>query len=309
MRLTLIALLSSLCWISAGASPPVALSATAQQQLTRTQFDYDRNTAPKLTELSSSLQDGVQVRDLEFAATGAARTRVKVYLISPPAQGAVAANKYAGILYFHWLGEINSNRQEFFAEASALAKRGAVAVLIEGYFPWKLAPKDGATDRQRVIEETIDLRRALDFLLAQPGVDAKRIAFVGHDYGAMYGSILAGVDQRPQSYVLLAPTGSFSRWSLDYWLAKATPELKSAYRDALRAIDPIKQITQAAAPSQIFLQYAKHDEHIRQDEAQAFAAAISAPKQVKWYEAQHDLRVKQADQDRRAWLSTRLALK
>lgn len=57
----------------------------------------------------------------------------------------------------------------------------------------------------------IDLRRALDLLLAQPGADPKRIAFVGHDYGSMHGAILAGVDRRPQSYVLLTPTGSFSR--------------------------------------------------------------------------------------------------
>lgn len=156
----------------------------------------------------------------------------------------------------------------------------------------------------------IDLRRALDLLLAQPGVDPKRIAFVGHDYGSMYGAILAGVDRRPQSYVLLTPTGSFSRWSLDYWLAKATSELKSTYRQALRPIDPIHPITQIAqaAPASVLLQFAKHDEHIRNEEAQAFADAVSAPKQVIWYEAKHDLRLQQADQDRSKWLSKRLRI-
>ncbi len=309
MRLPLIAmLLLTTFWISAGANPLAGLN-PAQQQTTRARFDYDHTTVPKLTQLSSSLKGGIQIRDVEFAATGSGRAHVKVYVITPQARGEVAARKYAGILYFHWLGEANSNRQEFFEEAGAMAKRGVVAVLIEGYFPWKLPPKDGATDLRRVIEETIDLRRALDLLLAQPGVDPQSLAFVGHDYGAMYGSILAGVDQRPQSYVLLAPTGSFSRWSLDYWLAKTTPQLKNAYRDALSAIDPIKQISQLAAPAQMLLQFATHDEHIRREEAEAFAAAVGVPKQVKWYDAKHDLRIEKADQDRRAWLSKRLGLK
>ncbi len=310
MRLTLfLTLLFTSCWISADANPSAALSSAAQQQAARALFDYEANKLAELTQLSSSLRDGVVVRDVEFPATGSERARVKAFVINPQTRGALAAKPYAGILYFHWLGATNSNRQEFFAEASGMVKRGAVAVLIEGYFPWKLPPKDGATDKQRVIQEIIDLRRALDLLLAQPGVDPQRIAFVGHDYGAMYGAILAGVDQRPQSYVLLTPTGSFSRWSLDYWLAKATPQLKYAYRDALAVIDPIKQITHLAAPAELMLQFAKHDEHIRHEEAEAFAAAVSAPKTVKWYEAQHDLRVKQADQDRRAWLSKRLGLK
>ena len=47
-----------------------------------------------------------------------------------------------------------------------------------------------------------DLRRALDVLLAQPGVDPKRIAYVGHDFGAMYGAVLAGVDRRVSVWAL-----------------------------------------------------------------------------------------------------------
>lgn len=55
-----------------------------------------------------------------------------------------------------------------------------------------------------MIDETIEVRRALDLLLAQPQVNRKRIGFVGHDYGAMYGALVAGVEKRVKAYVLIA---------------------------------------------------------------------------------------------------------
>ena len=36
----------------------------------------------------------------------------------------------------------------------------------------------------------------LDVLLANSRVDPKRVAYVGHDFGAMYGMVMTGVDQR-----------------------------------------------------------------------------------------------------------------
>ncbi len=100
-------------------------------------------------------------------------------------------------------------------------------------------------DRQRVIDQVIETRRALDLLLSQPGVDQKRIAFVGHDYGAMYGSILAAADKRVKSFILIAGIGSFSDWSLRYWLAKTSDSNKAAYRKSLSEVDPITNIARA----------------------------------------------------------------
>ena len=273
-------------------------------------FGYKSQSAPELKVISDKVQAGIRTLDVEFVSVSQARGKVKAFLISPANAAAkrIAADAYAGILYFHWLGKPNGDRQEFLEEATALARRGSVALLVEGYFPWQTPPKDGPTDNKRVVDETIDLRRSLDVLLAQPGVDPKRLAFVGHDYGAMYGSILAGVDHRIQSYVLLAPTGSFSRWSLDYWHSKAEPGFKTSYREALASVDPIKWIGQAA-PAQLYFQFAKQDEHVREDEALAYAKAASQPQTLNWYEAKHDLLVPAALADRQAWLVKRLALK
>ena len=265
-------------------------------------FAYQKSRAFDLKEESVREQDGVVIRDITYAPYTPERGRIKAYLVRPAGKGA-----FAGVLFFHWLGEKNSDRNEFLDEAVALARQGTVSLLIQGYFPWMVAPADGQTDRQRVIDETIEVRRALDLLLAQDGVDRKRIGYVGHDYGAMYGAIMAGVDKRVKAYIFMAPIGSFSYWSLAYWLRKKDAPFKESYRQALNTVDPVSQISRAA-PATLLFQFANSDEHIPKAEALAFSGAASKPKQVLWYEARHDLEVEAARNDRHEWLTRQLGL-
>jgi dienelactone hydrolase len=264
-------------------------------------FAY-KSVAFDLKEESAKEREGVRILDVSYAAYTPERGRIKAYLIKPAGKG-----RHAGVLFFHWLGETNGNRNEFLDEAVALAKQGTVSLLIQGYFPWTPDPKDGQTDRQRVIDETIEVRRALDLLLMQPEVNRKRVAYVGHDYGAMYGANVAGVDKRVKAYIFMAPIGSFSYWSLAYWLRKSDDTFKDAYRQALRTVDPISQIPHAA-PARILFQFASRDEHIPKPEAEAFFNAASQPKQIKWYDSKHDLNVEAARLDRREWLTQQLGL-
>jgi dienelactone hydrolase len=285
------------CTLSAASPPPLPQSDGDAQQL----FNYDRSAAFDLKEASAKEQNGVTIRDVNYAAYAPQHGRIQAYLVRPAGRGP-----FAGIVFFHWLGNVRSDRSEFLDEAVALARQGVVSLLIQGYFPWAEQPTDGPTDRQRVIDQTIEVRRALDLLLAQPGVSAKRIGFVGHDYGAMYGAIVAGVEQRVKTYVLLAGTGNFSDWSLKYWPATAA-QGEAAYRQSLDALDPIRYVPHAA-PAALLFQFARTDKFIPASVADAFAAAASAPKQVKWYNAIHDLNVDAARTDRRAWLTRQLGL-
>jgi dienelactone hydrolase len=273
-----------------------------QSSKTAKLFEYDRSAALDLKEESSREQDGISIRDVSFASYSSPDKRVKAYIISPRGKG-----DFAGVIFFHWYGRPNGNRNQFVDEAVALAKQGTVSLLIQGYFPWAQDPTDAVADRQRVIDQTIDVRRSLDLLLSQPGVNAKRVAFVGHDYGAMYGSILASVDKRVKNYNLIAGIGSFSDWSLRYWLAKDSDGSKEAYRKSLSEVDPMTHIARAKS-AKLFFQFANQDEHITKAEAESFFNAAGKTKQIKWYDGKHELNVEAARRDRRAWLTRQLKL-
>jgi len=263
-------------------------------------FAY-KSVAFDLKEDSVKEQDGVTIRDVHYAAYTPQRGPIRAYLVRPSGKG-----RFAGLLFFHWLGEPNGDRNEFLDEAVALARQGTVSLLIQGYFPWAVAPKDGETDRQRVIDETIEVRRALDLLISQPQVDRKRIGFVGHDYGAMYGAIVSGLEKRVKTYVLMAGMGNFSAWSLKYWPASAAKG-EEAYRLAINALDPIRYVS-GAAPAALLFQFSNTDKYIPKATASEFVLAASEPKSVIWYDALHDLNIEAARKDRHEWLTLHLGL-
>src|SRR5581483_4111551 len=84
----------------------------------------------------------VTVDDIRVPVPG--QHPVAAYLVKPA--GNLAADSHAGILFLHWLGQIHSDRTEFLAEAVQLARRGAVSLLPQGTFPWRVAPTGTARD-------------------------------------------------------------------------------------------------------------------------------------------------------------------
>lgn len=296
------AVLIACAWLAATLPEPAAAGRQARARHGSGPFDYDRSAPLDVQEVSTKLVGGVALRDLTYASVDPRHGRIRAFLVKPSGAGP-----FAGILYFHWLGKPRGDRTEFLDEAAALAHRGVVSLLIQGYFPWTEAPTDGASDRQQVIDQTIDTRRALDLLLAQPEVDGGRVAYVGHDYGAMYGAIIAGLERRATAYVLVAGMGSFADWSLRYWSGPAKGG-EAAYRKAIADVDPIHYIG-IAAPAALLFQFARQDVYIPEAAATEFFDQASQPKEIRWYDAEHDLDVPAAANDRRDWLSARLSLK
>ena len=270
-------------------------------------FDYDRTVPLDVKETSVTDHDGIAVHDITFATHDPQygfpiKGRTSAYLVTPPGTGP-----FAGVVFMHWLGSPNGNRDEFLDEAVALAQKGAVSLLVEGVFPWYQPPSGYEKDKLQVIKQVIELRRALDVLLSQPEVDPQRIGFVGHDYGAMFGSVLAGVDQRIKAYVLMAGMGNFSDWSLRYWPATGSKGVE-AYREAMATVDPIGYI-QHAAPAALLFQFSKNDAYISTEAATQFYEAGSVPKLILWYDSSHALNTDKDRGDRCVWLSSQLGLK
>lgn len=281
---------------------PTAASLEQNSDLAKL-FDYKPSGKFDVREDSTNERDGVIIQDVNYAAETPQRGRIKAFMIKPTGKGP-----FAGILFFHWLGEPNGDRTQFVDEAVALARLGVASLLIQGYFPWVVQPTEGTTDRHLIVSETREVRRALDLLIAQPMVDKKRIGYVGHDYGAMYGGIAAAFDKRVRAYVLIAGIGTFSDWSLEYWLKSRGDEFKKSYRQALFPLEPITLIDRAK-PAALLFQFANNDKYITKEKAISFAAAASEPKEVRWYDTTHEMNVQAARDDRREWLTERLKLR
>jgi dienelactone hydrolase len=187
-----------------------------------------------------------------------------------------------------------------------MAQRGAASLLIETLWSdrdWfiKRTQDDDYGDS---IRQVIELRRAMDLLTAQPDIDPDRFAYVGHDFGAMYGVVMGSVDPRPTCYSLMAGTPRFPDWYLYY--PRLAGEKREAYIESMVELDPISHVANlSSAP--ILFQFADEDIHVPKERALAFYETAENPKQIKWYQAGHGLNDK-ATNERIEWLTEKLNL-
>ena len=104
----------------------------------------------------------------------------------------------AAILYVHWYEpeSITSHRTQFEEEAKELAHAGAVCVSIETLWSDRdfFLKRTQEDDGRNSMEEVVNIRRAMDLVLSQANVDSKRFAYVGHDFGGMYGVLAGSLD-------------------------------------------------------------------------------------------------------------------
>lgn len=246
---------------------------------------------------SSETEDGVTVVDLSLGAEG---DETDAYLVKP-----ASGEPGPGIVFFHWVeyGSPTSNRTEFLEEAQDLARQGAVSLLVDGRFPWKATPTSIAHDVSAVEADALMLRHAVDLLAAQPEVDAERMALVGHDFGAMYSSIVFGADPTLDGMVMMAPTARWGDWFLRYW---EIADPADAYQAAMAALDPVTWLPEADGRP-MRLQFASEDQYVPDAVAEEIKAAAGDSAEVTTYETGHPLN-DEARADRAAWLTDLLGL-
>jgi dienelactone hydrolase len=235
-------------------------------------FDYDPTAPLAVRDISVRSESGVTLRNLTFAPLPTVRRAA--YLVTPETGQPTAA-----ILFVHWYETwaANSNRRQFLEDAKHLAQRGTASLLVETLWSdddW-FYKRTQQEDQAYSIQQVIELRRALDLLLAQTGVAPAQLAYVGHDFGAMYGVLMASVEMRPSYYVLMAGTPRFSDWYLYY--PPMTDEARQSYIAASAAIDPITHIAKLS-PKPVLFQFGTDDQHVSKDRAEAFYAAAVEPK-------------------------------
>lgn len=275
-------------------------------------FDYDANQPLGIHDkVIEEFSDGT-LHDITY--TSPKGGPVAAYLIVPKGKGPFAA-----VLFGHWG---NGTRAEFIPEAKMYAKAGAVSLIPD--YPWDRPQPWHKTadhfdnpelDREIEIQAVVDLRRGIDVLLARPEVDPRRLAYVGHSYGAQWGSILSAVDRRMKTSVLMAGVAEIG----DILLRSDEPslvELRKAqpagqlekYSQVTGDIDAIHFVGRAA-PIPLLLQFANFEQYFDKTSMQHYVTAASEPKKVLYYDTGHDLNDPQALIDRHQWLAKYIDLR
>jgi len=243
----------------------------------------------------------VLIEDLVFR--NSLRQYDSAYRVCP-----VKPGKRSAILFVHWLepGHSTSNRTQFLDEAVELAKQGACSLLVSAMWagPDWFQQRDPAKDRLATQRQGTRLKDALDFLLETPQIDPTRVALVGHDFGGMFGAMVAAQERRVQFWAVQAATPRWHEW---YLLGRKLEEADRAKVAAeLASLDPIAAI--ASAKGSFLFQFGTTDPYVPKSRAEAFFGAAPEPKKVLYYDAGHALN-QQSVADRMAWLREQLQLR
>jgi dienelactone hydrolase len=247
-------------------------------------------------------RQGVLIEDLTFP--NSLKGFEAAYRVCPAERKAPGP----AILFVHWLdtSEPTSNRTQFLEEAVTLARRGACSLLVEAMWasPDWFPGRDPAKDRVATERQAKRLKDSLDFLLGSPAVDPARVAYVGHDFGGMFGALLAGEERRVRFWAFQAATARWHEW---YRIGrKLEGEEMEKTIAATADLDPVARI--AKAEGSFYFQFATEDPYVPRAIAEQLYNAAPGPKRIEWYEAGHGLNAK-AVEDRVVWLSKVLGLK
>lgn len=310
-------------------------------------FDYDRDAPLELETVSSQMIGGFDaaLQDINYVSPGGGRVTAYLVLPTKAAQGSAEANSdldttgqvpaggtepgpgsggkpYAGIVFLHW-GQ--GDRSEFIWEAALYAEADAISVLVDA--PWNRPPPwTGSGERldrpeltrDMYVQNVVDLRRAVDLLVMRGDVDENRIAYVGHSFGATWGGVLAAVEKRIKTCVLMGGLPSLTDFSLggapkfDNYiriLEEQVPnEMLEAYLATIAPLAPGRFVGRAA-PCSVFMQFGTYDSWISRRAAESYYDAASEPKRIEWYPTSHEFTDVRSLLDRAQWFEERIGLK
>ncbi len=266
-------------------------------------FRYDTTGALAYWDSLVDTQQGVRIYQVKFASPVGGR--VSGMLLTPPGKGS-----FAGLLLQHGMP---GTAVAQLPRALYLARHGAVVLAIDAPFaqrsgnPIQFTPADSVEQ----VNYIINLQRAVDVLLSRPEVDATRLGYVGRSHGGAIGGLLAGIERRLKTYILVVADGglvshfSSGKGEIGDQLP-VSGEQRSRWLAAMQSIEPIRYIGRAA-PASLLMQSARHDEAVSVASAEQVQQAAPASKVVKWYETGHQLNP-QAYVDQLTWLHEKLSM-
>ena len=240
----------------------------------------------------------IAIDDVSYTA---GRDRVNAFLVLPPGGG----ERRPAVVFVHGSG---GDRQQLLVPATWLAARHAVGLVITEPSSNASAPSSGSAvaelRRQARLEErdVVAVRRGIDLLRSRPDVDPGRIGYVGWSAGARTGAILAGVEPRLRTVVLMSGGAT----PVSAYAAKAPASLRPAIRRYLSPVDPLRYVPRASAAG-LLLQDGRKDQIVPRSALEAMAHAAPRGTTLRWYSADHGLNPK-AYHDQLVWLAQKLGM-
>jgi len=245
-------------------------------------FDYDKSAPLDIEEVSRRVEDGLTIVEITYASPKGGR--VPAALIIPggggPFAGLVMQRSMElefGMQYAHYGAlVIYVDAPSFRPQPEGAGQRGILTYTEQ--------------DREEQIQLIIDLRRAIDLLMARPDVDPDRIAYLGVSYGGAMGGLLAGVEDRLQAYVLIVGDGGLVTHVTNPQLRGMPPaEFHETYSDWINTMWPLEPIhyVSRSSPAPILFQNATRDQYTYFQDAIIYQETAGEPKQVIWYDSTH----------------------
>jgi pimeloyl-ACP methyl ester carboxylesterase len=201
--------------------------------------------------------------------------RIRAFVIKPYKP---ATDPGGAVLFLHWLGAPPDNdRTEFFEDAVQLADHNVTSLLVEApwadpaWFPNRKLDEDLSATTQYVAQ----LQSYFGYLIAEAKPKGDKIAFVGHDFGAMYGALLLPRENAIRHAVLMAAVPDFADWFL---LERKLSETETEqYRQRMSVVAPSRYL-RCARNVDVLFQFAENDRYVSGEQTSAFIDSAPADK-------------------------------
>jgi dienelactone hydrolase len=300
VRLLVVALFAVGCAHHSPAPPPAPAAPPAPN------FSYDASAPLDVHDDGPPDHfEGVVVQRVSYASPRGGR--VPALLVTPAdAQG----QRRRAVVLQHGMG---LDKTELLPDAIELARSGAIALLPDSPDQRPTAMRvlsfaDHEHDRELWEQAAVDLRRAVDVLVARSDVDPQRLGFVGHSFGASMGAVLAAVEPRMRALVLVG-AGNFTRGiregsSEGMVNLRATipkPALER-YLASLAPFDADRFLARAPKTTAILFQFGTYDANSSRRADDELAAACTATTQARTYPTGHFITSPAALRDRLGFL-------
>jgi hypothetical protein len=251
---------------------------------------------------------------LNIQYTGGNDMMVTAYLIIPKNN----LRRYPAVIFLHGTCQ---DKNAFLTNALALARNSFASLLIDdppalpvsqkmNYQNYSEPAKELLVHRQSVI----NVRRGIDLLEQHPKIDGDRIAFTGIEYGAWTGAIVAGVEFRILTYILIncpSQPSSELRNSNEPGIVKKrnafSTEQIDLYESITKKLDP-EYYLPYHRNSTILFQFSEEDSTVVVNTHNKLFNSASQPKTIFTYKAPvfELINLTEALQARNKWLNNHL---